>query len=375
MLERELAKIIMAEKGKLYRVGGCVRDELMGNEPQDIDYCIVGMVKKNFKTLFPAAIEVGKSFPVFRINIDGKSCEIAFARTERKVGSGYRGFKVASNPKITIEEDLKRRDTTINSMAKDCLTGEILDPYQGQADLAKKVLRATSTHFVEDPVRALRLASQAARFGFSIDPDTFALAKTMGVELALEPVERFLTELTKVLTQAAQPAEFLRILADLELLAITFPVLASLEKAEFTKLLERLDKVAILTAGQAKIRFATLGLSLSKEQLASWNQQMTLPSDWLNAANSLRQVALLLQQASAENYWQVLNSLRRGSLNIAEFMLINQGLGLSKLDFGLFQATLMNTTVPIPQELVGKEIQAYIKKYQIEILKTLIEKI
>ena len=374
MLERELAKIIMAENGKLYRVGGCVRDELMGNEPQDIDYCIVGMVKKNFKTLFPAAIEVGKSFPVFRINIDGKSCEIAFARTERKVGSGYRGFKVASNPKITIEEDLKRRDTTINSMAKDCLTGEILDPYQGQADLAKKVLRATSTHFVEDPVRALRLASQAARFGFSIDPDTFALAKTMGVELALEPVERFLTELTKVLTQAAQPAEFLRVLADLELLAITFPVLASLDKVGFTKLLGQLDKVAMI-AGQAKIRFATLGLSLSKEQLASWNQQMTLPSDWLNAANSVRQVALLLQQTSAENYWQVLNSLRRGSLNIAEFMLINQGLGLSKLDFGLFQATLMNTTVPIPQELVGKEIQAYIKKYQIEILKTLIEKI
>ena len=374
MLERELAKIIMAEKGKLYRVGGCVRDELMGNEPQDIDYCIVGMVKKNFKTLFPAAIEVGKSFPVFRINIDGKSCEIAFARTERKAGSGYRGFKVASNPKITIEEDLKRRDTTINSMAKDCLTGEILDPYQGQVDLAKKVLRATSTHFVEDPVRALRLASQAARFGFSIDPETFALAKTMGVELALEPVERFLTELTKVLTQAAQPAEFLRVLADLELLAITFPVLASLDKVGFTKLLGQLDKVAMI-AGQAKIRFATLGLSLSKEQLASWNQQMTLPSDWLNAANSVRQVALLLQQTSAENYWQVLNSLRRGSLNIAEFMLINQGLGLSKLDFGLFQATLMNTPVPIPQELVGKEIQAYIKKYQLEILKTLVEKI
>ena len=373
MLERELAKIIMAEKGKLYRVGGCVRDELMGNEPQDIDYCIVGMVKKNFKTLFPAAIEVGKSFPVFRINIDGKSCEIAFARTERKVGSGYRGFKVASNPKITIEEDLKRRDTTINSMAKDCLTGEILDPYQGQADLAKKVLRATSTHFVEDPVRALRLASQAARFGFSIDPDTFALAKTMGVELALEPVERFLTELTKVLTQAAQPAEFLRVLADLELLAITFPVLASLDKVGFTKLLGQLDKVAMI-AGQAKIRFAILGLSLSKEQLASWNQQMTLPSDWLNAANSVRQVALLLQQTSAENYWQVLNSLRRGSLNIAEFMLINQGLGLSKLDFGLFQATLMNTTVTIPKELVGKEIQAYIKKIQIQTLETLIKK-
>ena len=374
MLEQELAKIIRAENGKLYRVGGCVRDELMGTEPQDIDYCLVGMVKKNFKVLFPTAIEVGKSFPVFRMKIDGKSCEIAFARTERKVGSGYRGFKVASNPKITLEEDLRRRDTTINSMAKDCLTGEILDPYQGQVDLAKKVLRATSTHFVEDPVRALRLASQAARFGFSIDPETFALAKTMGVELTLEPVERFLAELTKVLTKADQPAEFLRILADLELLAITFPVLASLDKVGFTKLLGQLDKVAMI-AGQAKIRFATLGLSLSKEQLASWNQQMTLPSDWLNAANSVRQVALLLQQTSAENYWQVLNSLRRGSLNIAEFMLINQGLGLSKLDFGLFQATLMNTTVPIPQELVGKEIQAYIKKYQLEILKTLVEKI
>lgn len=136
------------------------------------------MVKKNFKLLFPDAQEWGKSFPVFRLLIDGRRCEVAFARTEpQKVSSGYKGFKVASNPKITIQEDLFRRDTTVNSIAIDSLTGEIIDPFHGIRDIENKILRATGRHFGDDPIRALRLAGQAARFGFEIDSDTVTLAK------------------------------------------------------------------------------------------------------------------------------------------------------------------------------------------------------
>ena len=367
MGEREFAELVLAAKGRLYRVGGCVRDEILGLEAQDIDYCVVGMVKKNFKELFPQAIEVGKSFPVFRIPIDGKSCEIAFARTERKVGSGYRGFKIAANPKITIEEDLKRRDTTINSMAKDCITAEIIDPYGGRIDLDEKTLRATSEHFSEDPVRVLRLASQAARFGFSIDNNTFKLAQTMRDELATEPVERFLAEFTKVLTKAPQPAKFLKILAELALLQVTFPSIAILEKNEFVKLLEQLDKVAAVSE-QAKVRFACLGLSLSKEQLLIWNEQMTLPGDWLKAARALGEIVLWLEEKSLENYWQILHKLRRGSLNVGEFALINTALSIREVDFVACQQLLANEKILVPKDLIGKEIQAYIKQRQLEII-------
>ena len=200
--ERSFAETIAANGGRVYRVGGCVRDQFMGVLPKDIDFSIVGMVKKNFKLLFPDAEEYGKSFPVFRLFIDGVKCELAFARTERKVSSGYKGFKISSKPKITIQEDLSRRDTTVNSIAMDCLTGEIIDPFGGIEDIRTKILRATSEHFVDDPMRALRLAGQSARLGFKIDDGTLTLASLLANELGDEPPERMLIELTKVLSQA-----------------------------------------------------------------------------------------------------------------------------------------------------------------------------
>ena len=147
LTERAFAEIIAENGGRVFRVGGCVRDWFMGIIPKDIDFCVVGMVKKNFKAIFPDAQEYGKSFPVFRLLIDGIKCEVAFARTERKVGRGYKGFKISSNPKATIEEDLFRRDTTVNSIAMDSLTGEIIDPFHGREDIKNGILRATSKHF------------------------------------------------------------------------------------------------------------------------------------------------------------------------------------------------------------------------------------
>jgi tRNA nucleotidyltransferase (CCA-adding enzyme) len=159
---------------KAYAVGGAVRDELLGLPVQDRDYVVVGatpeeMVAQGFKP-------VGKDFPVF-LHPETKE-EYALARTERKSGRGYKGFTVHAAPDVTLEEDLRRRDLTINAMAK-AADGGLIDPFGGRRDLQAGVLRHVSEAFAEDPVRILRVARFAARFGFKVAPETLELMKTM----------------------------------------------------------------------------------------------------------------------------------------------------------------------------------------------------
>lgn len=143
---------------KIYAVGGQVRDKLMGLEPKDLDYVVVGSTPEEMLSL--GYKQVGADFPVF-LHPETKD-EYALARTERKVGRGYQGFECSFDPEVTLKEDLERRDLTINSMAEDLTTGEIIDPFGGQPDLKNKVLRATSVAFKDDPVRVLRFARFAA---------------------------------------------------------------------------------------------------------------------------------------------------------------------------------------------------------------------
>ncbi len=373
LTESSFAEMIAKNGGRVYRVGGCVRDQIMGIVPKDIDFCIVGMVKRNFKTLFPEAEEYGKSFPVFRLLIDGVRCELAFARTERKVSSGYKGFKIASNPKITLEEDLYRRDTTVNSIAMDCLTGEMIDPYHGREDINNKILRATSEHFSDDPMRALRLAGQAARLGFSVEKQTLTLARAVGGELVLEPAERMLIELTKVLTAAERPATFFRILQEAELLQLTFKELWELPKEDFERAMTLLDEVAQST-NKAKVRFALFGLFIEGEKMLLWNQRMTLPGDWLDSALIARKSSTLLASPSPENIVVAMNGLGRGALTIEEFDSIAQVAGwtfpkLSTLS-GKLKALLLESSPP--KELKGKEIGQWLVNKQIELIPTLL---
>jgi tRNA nucleotidyltransferase (CCA-adding enzyme) len=160
---------------KAYVVGGAVRDELLGLPLKDKDYVVVGatpeeMVRRGFKP-------VGKDFPVF-LHPQTKE-EYALARTERKSGRGYKGFTVHAAPDVTLEDDLRRRDLTINAMAKDPDSGVLIDPFHGKQDLEKKILRHVSEAFAEDPVRILRVARFAARFGFRVARETVALMKEM----------------------------------------------------------------------------------------------------------------------------------------------------------------------------------------------------
>lgn len=221
---------------EMYLVGGCVRDKLLQLPVQDRDWVVVGatpeqMLQQGFK-------QVGKDFPVF-LHPETKD-EYALARTERKTGQGYYGFVCNVDPTVTLEQDLERRDLTINAIAEDSL-GNIIDPYKGQLDLQNRILRHVSPAFAEDPVRILRVARFAARFaqfGFTIAPETLALMRKMvaaGEVDALVP-ERVWQEMYKALTEP-DPAVFFTTLRDCGALARIFPALDNLwgvpQKAEY----------------------------------------------------------------------------------------------------------------------------------------------
>lgn len=227
MNESEFFKKISDAGGRGYLVGGAVRDMVMGRAAHDRDYLVCGMTPDEFTALFPDARPVGKSFPVFLLEIDGVVCEIAFARVERKTGRGYTGFEARCGKDITVEQDLARRDTTINSMAAD-EEGHIIDPFGGVSDIRRKIIRATSAeHFSEDPVRALRAARQAAQFGFDVEPATLTLMGRCAEELRAEPAERKFAELQKVLVSPA-PSRYFLTLRAAGLLSQEFPQIAAL---------------------------------------------------------------------------------------------------------------------------------------------------
>lgn len=148
----EIAKKIHQAGGKLYLVGGAIRDEIMGKEIYDKDYAVTGIEKEQFINMFPNAIPRGKSFEVFDI----EGAEFALARKERKVGLGHKEFETKTSKEITIEEDLSRRDITINAIAKEVLTGKIIDPFNGISDIKNKIIKATTNAFNEDPLRVYR---------------------------------------------------------------------------------------------------------------------------------------------------------------------------------------------------------------------------
>lgn len=205
---------------KTYIVGGAVRDRLLGLPVVDRDYVVVGATPDEMLAL--GYQPVGKDFPVFLHPQTHE--EYALARTERKSGHGYKGFKVYAAPDVTLEDDLRRRDLTINAMAED-EGGTLVDPHGGQRDLSAKTFRHVSEAFAEDPVRILRVARFAARFtDFAVAPETHALMQQMvdnGEVDALVP-ERVWQEVARGLMEA-QPSRMFQVLRDCGALARLFP--------------------------------------------------------------------------------------------------------------------------------------------------------
>lgn len=259
---------------RIYLVGGAVRDKLLGRPVSDHDHVVVGarpedMLDKGFRP-------VGKDFPVFLHPDTGE--EYALARTERKTGHGYHGFAFHADPAVTLEEDLARRDLTINAMAEG-EDGHLVDPFHGARDLEQRLLRHVSPAFVEDPVRLLRVARFAARFaplGFTVAPDTMALMQQMvrnGEVDHLVP-ERVWQETRKALGEA-QPSAFLRVLRESGALAVLFPEVDALygvpQRAEFHPEVDTgvhvemvLDMAARIAPGNDVVGFCALTHDLGK---------------------------------------------------------------------------------------------------------------
>ena len=210
---------------EVYRVGGAIRDELLGLEPSEHDYVVVGatpeqMRKRGFRA-------VGRDFPVF-LHPDTKA-EFALARTERKSGPGYRGFVFHAGPEVSLEADLARRDLTVNAIAED-REGRLIDPFSGQTHLEQKILCHVSAAFVEDPVRLIRLARFATRLDeFSIAPETLELCRALVASGEVDHLvpERVWQEMSRALMRD-RPSRFFRVLRDSGALARLLPELDSL---------------------------------------------------------------------------------------------------------------------------------------------------
>ena len=266
---KQIAQKIKKEKGKLFLVGGAVRDEMMGIEPIDFDFCVTGLTAKEFLQLFPDAKMIGKNFPVFVMG----NYEFALARKENKMALGHKGFEIITSKDITIEQDLKRRDITINAMAKDILTQEIIDPFGGKNDILDKKIRHVSHAFREDPLRVYRTARFAAKFGFSIAEETFCLMNGLKEELTTISKERIFEELKKALA-TKKPSLFFQNLKVANVLEIHFKEIYDLigviqpkqyhpEGDVFEHTMVVLDLVAKETE-DVSVRFAALVHDLGK---------------------------------------------------------------------------------------------------------------
>ena len=212
---------------KVYLVGGAVRDELLGLPVNERDWCVVGATPEQLSA--KGYRQVGRDFPVFLHPRSGE--EYALARTERKTSAGYHGFQFDTSPDISIEDDLSRRDLTINAIARDA-DGQIVDPFNGRADLKAKLLRHVSDAFAEDPVRVLRVAKFAARFasiGFQVAPETMDKMKAMvlaGEVDALVP-DRVWKETLAALS-GRDPQVYFSVLRDCGALRVVFPEIDAL---------------------------------------------------------------------------------------------------------------------------------------------------
>ncbi len=204
---------------KTYQVGGAVRDKLLNIPVKDRDWVVVGSTPDEMESL--GYKPVGKDFPVF-LHPETHE-EYALARTERKKGKGYKGFTFHTSQDITLEDDLARRDLTINAIAKD-ENGNLIDPFGGRQDLEAGILRHISPAFVEDPLRVLRVARFAARFGFTIADETLTLMKEISSSGELEALvaERVWTEMERALAEK-YPARFIMVLRECNALKILLP--------------------------------------------------------------------------------------------------------------------------------------------------------
>ena len=224
----QIAEKVSALGGHTYFVGGCVRDEILGEEIKDYDIEVHGISPRELETLLDSVgerITIGESFGIY--NLKGCSVDIAMPRKEKVKGAGHKDFDVFVDPHIGVKGAAKRRDFTFNALMKDVLTGEIIDSFGGRSDLEKRILRHVNDEaFAEDPLRVLRGAQFAARFEATVAPETVELCKKM--DLRFLSKERIDGEIKKALLKAEKPSVFFEVLREMNQLDVWFPELSAL---------------------------------------------------------------------------------------------------------------------------------------------------
>ena len=287
---------------KVYAVGGAIRDTLMGLPVHDIDYVVVGssveeMITQGYRP-------VGKDFPVF-LHPDTQA-EYALARTERKTGKGYKGFMFYADPSVTLEQDLERRDLTINAMAQEVGTdgkwvGPILDPYNGQQDLAAKVFRHVSDAFAEDPLRLLRIARFAARFPeFSIAPETMEALRAIvqSNELSALSAERVWQELARGFT-ASNPMRMFQVLLDADAAKVLLPssLTSNLAKEEYR---EQLVLHLHASGSRLEDRCAVTLMDLPASDIRAWSECVKMPNEVRVFSEIFSELNLLIEKRGGD---------------------------------------------------------------------------
>ena len=265
---------------KIYAVGGSVRDELLGLPVTDRDYVVVGatpeqMTAQGFKP-------VGRDFPVFLHPQSHE--EYALARTERKTARGYHGFEFHAAPDVTLEQDLARRDLTINAIAKDA-DGKIIDPFNGVADLKARVFRHVGPAFAEDPVRILRVARFAARFDFSIAPETLALMREMVVRGEADALvaERVWQELSRGLLER-RPSRLLGALDACGAINVVLRELAGELSGDALAARQAVLDRAAAAGADLPQRFALLTMHAGDAALTTFCQRLRVPQECADLA-------------------------------------------------------------------------------------------
>lgn len=396
MISRLTVDKILKNGGKIYLVGGAVRDKLLGKKIHDYDYCITGMTKKNFEELLPEAKLVGKSFPVYLLEKN----EIAFARKERKVFEGHKGFKVDFNPNITIEEDLKRRDFTINAMAVNLEDNKLIDPYNGRKDLQNKVIKATSKSFQEDPLRIYRATRFASQLDFKVYDDTLKMMRETKDKLDNLPEERVFEELKKALNTDSL-YKFFYYLMIVNVLDVHFKEVDNLmfvpqsrayhpECFVHSHFLQSLNVISDLT-NKTCVRFAVMvhdigkGITPIEEYphhyehhklglgvLDEFSNKFILPNKWYKAGR------IAIREHMKVNNWQELRpgtlvkmfkKIKRSPLSISDFVDIikadrlarspnlYKSLGLNEIDFD-YLSPIVELYYNLFNETGGKDIDS-----------------
>ncbi len=362
---------------KIYAVGGAIRDTQMGLPMHDIDYVVVGssveeMLAKGFRP-------VGKDFPVFLH--PQTQAEYALARTERKTGVGYKGFLFHADPSVTLEQDLERRDLTMNAMAQEvsesgALVGPIIDPFNGQRDLVAKVFRHVSDAFAEDPLRLLRIARFAARFPqFTVAPETLEALKAIvqsGELNALSP-ERIWQELARGLI-ADKPMRMFQVLLDTAAAQTILP--ASLA-AQLVQEPAREIMGAHLHASAAVLeqRCAVALMNLPATEIRSWAECIRMPIEVRDFSEIFSELIQFLKM-SLGGVFQAIDVLawfnradvwrkpERGNklLQLARKL----GFKVDSLILAMQQAQLLNApeiiaTIPLEDKLNGERIRSAVE--------------